>query len=119
MVHPSVPAIIVTPICPHSLSFRPIIVPAGVELKMQLSSDSRSSSAWCSFDGRNRQELRRGEVLRVTCSIYPVPSVCADDQIGDWFSSLAECLHWNQRQNQQPLEHNGGVEDDEESLHSA
>lgn len=31
---PSVPAIMVTPICPHSLSFRPIVVPAGVELKV-------------------------------------------------------------------------------------
>ena len=34
MVHPSVPGIILTPICPHSLSFRPIVVPAGVELKV-------------------------------------------------------------------------------------
>lgn len=34
MVHPSVPCIMVTPICPHSLSFRPIVVPAGVELKV-------------------------------------------------------------------------------------
>lgn len=36
MIHPSVPAIMVTPICPHSLSFRPIVVPAGVELKVCL-----------------------------------------------------------------------------------
>ena len=36
MIHPSVPAIMVTPICPHSLSFRPIVVPAGVELKVRL-----------------------------------------------------------------------------------
>lgn len=34
MIHPSVPAVMVTPICPHSLSFRPIVVPAGVELKV-------------------------------------------------------------------------------------
>lgn len=34
MIHPSVPAIMITPICPHSLSFRPIVVPAGVELKV-------------------------------------------------------------------------------------
>uniref|UniRef100_H3BIP8 NAD(+) kinase n=1 Tax=Latimeria chalumnae TaxID=7897 RepID=H3BIP8_LATCH len=34
MIHPNVPAIMITPICPHSLSFRPIIVPAGVELKV-------------------------------------------------------------------------------------
>ena len=36
MIHPSVPAIMVTPICPHSLSFRPIVVPAGVELKVRI-----------------------------------------------------------------------------------
>ena len=36
MIHPSVPAIMVTPICPHSLSFRPIVVPAGVELKVSV-----------------------------------------------------------------------------------
>ncbi|CAM9124389.1 unnamed protein product, partial [Lampetra planeri] len=27
MIHPNVPAIMITPICPHSLSFRPIVVP--------------------------------------------------------------------------------------------
>lgn len=35
MVHPNVPAILITPICPHTLSFRPIVVPAGVELKVR------------------------------------------------------------------------------------
>lgn len=60
MIHPSVPAIMVTPICPHSLSFRPIVVPAGVELKISVSPDSRNTS-WVSFDGRNRQELRHGD----------------------------------------------------------
>lgn len=35
MVHPSVAAILVTPVCPHSLSFRPIILPAGVEVKVR------------------------------------------------------------------------------------
>lgn len=34
MVHPSVPAVMITPICPHSLSFRPIVVPSGIELKV-------------------------------------------------------------------------------------
>lgn len=34
MIHPNVPCILITPICPHSLSFRPIVVPAGVEIKV-------------------------------------------------------------------------------------
>uniref|UniRef100_A0A336KA94 NAD(+) kinase n=1 Tax=Culicoides sonorensis TaxID=179676 RepID=A0A336KA94_CULSO len=103
MIHPSVPAIMVTPICPHSLSFRPIVVPAGVELKISISPDSRNTS-WVSFDGRSRQELRHGDSLRVTTSIYPVPSICAQDQISDWFDSLAECLHWNVRKRQKCLD---------------
>ncbi|XP_074031938.1 NAD kinase isoform X2 [Leptinotarsa decemlineata] len=103
MIHPSVPAIMVTPICPHSLSFRPIVVPAGVELKISVSPDSRNTS-WVSFDGRNRQELAHGDSLRVTTSVYPVPSICAQDQITDWFDSLAECLHWNVRKKQKHLD---------------
>lgn len=52
MIHPNVPAIMITPICPHSLSFRPIVVPAGVELKVlvTLSWVSRiwiSLYTWC------------------------------------------------------------------------
>lgn len=102
MIHPSVPAVMVTPICPHSLSFRPIVVPAGVELKITVSPDSRNT-AWVSFDGRKRQELCHGDSLRVTTSIYPIPSICSQDQISDWFDSLAECLHWNVRKKQKAM----------------
>ncbi|XP_023937212.1 NAD kinase isoform X1 [Bicyclus anynana] len=103
MIHPSVPAIMVTPICPHSLSFRPIVVPAGVELKIALSPDARNAM-WVSFDGRNRQALQHGDSLYVTTSVYPVPSICAQDQISDWFDSLAECLHWNVRKKQKQID---------------
>eukprot|EP00096_Caligus_rogercresseyi_P002697 TRINITY_DN1493_c0_g1_i9.p1 TRINITY_DN1493_c0_g1~~TRINITY_DN1493_c0_g1_i9.p1 ORF type:complete len:348 (-),score=123.13 TRINITY_DN1493_c0_g1_i9:78-1121(-) len=109
MIHPSVPAIMVTPICPHSLSFRPIVLPAGVELKVRVSPSSRAS-AWMSFDGRGRRELAHGEALRVTTSVYPVPSICAKDQISDWFASLGECLQWNVRKKQRVFE---GPEEDE------
>jgi len=103
MIHPSVPAVMVTPICPHSLSFRPIVVPAGVDLKITVSPDSRNT-AWVSFDGRKRQELCHGDSLSVNTSIYPIPSICAQDQISDWFDSLAECLHWNVRKKQKHLD---------------
>lgn len=105
MVHPSVSSILITPICPHSLSFRPISVPAGVELKVMLSPEARNS-AWVSFDGRNRQELSHGDVLRVTTSVHPVPSISKNDQLQDWFESLADCLHWNVRQPQKSFASN-------------
>lgn len=102
MIHPNVPAIMVTPICPHSLSFRPIVVPAGVELMITLSPDARNT-AWVSFDGRKRQEIRHGDSIKITTSCYPVPSLCCHDLVYDWFDSLAQCLHWNIRKKQTHL----------------
>ncbi|KAH9490066.1 hypothetical protein Btru_035147 [Bulinus truncatus] len=103
MIHPSVPCILLTPICPHSLSFRPIVVPAGVEIKVMLSPDARGT-AMVSFDGRDRMEIHQGDSLRITTSNYPVPSICATDQIEDWFDGLANCLNWNIRHQQRPLQ---------------
>lgn len=102
MIHPNVPAIMVTPICPHSLSFRPIVVPAGVELMITLSPDARNN-VWVSFDGRRRQEIQHGDCIKITTSCYPVPSICCHDLVYDWFESLAQCLHWNVRKRQARL----------------
>lgn len=41
--------------------------------------------------------------IQITTSIYPVPCVNSENQIADWFVSLAECLHWNVRQRQRNL----------------
>ena len=41
--------------------------------------------------------------VRITTAQYPVPAVCAKDQIDDWFDRLAECLHWNVRKPQKEL----------------
>ncbi|XP_013382776.1 NAD kinase [Lingula anatina] len=102
MIHPQVPAIVITPVCPHSLSFRPIVVPAGVEVMVMISPDARNT-AWASFDGRSRQELQQGDTLRITTSTYPVPCICTKDPIGDWFDSLGKCLHWNVRKQQKHM----------------
>ncbi|XP_063091360.1 NAD kinase isoform X2 [Cavia porcellus] len=103
MIHPNVPAIMITPICPHSLSFRPIVVPAGVELKIMLSPEARNT-AWVSLDGRKRQEIRHGDSITITTSCYPLPSICVRDPVSDWFESLAQCLHWNVRKKQAHFE---------------
>ncbi|XP_061910498.1 NAD kinase isoform X1 [Entelurus aequoreus] len=102
MIHPNVPAIMITPICPHSLSFRPIVVPAGVELKIMLSREARNT-AWVSFDGRRRQEICHGDSITITTSCFPVPCICFRNPVNDWFESLAQCLHWNVRKQQNCL----------------
>eukprot|EP00158_Paraphelidium_tribonemae_P002411 Partr_v1_DN25340_c0_g1_i2_m22018 putative nad kinase len=52
IVHPAVPGVILTPICPMSLSFRPVILPADMRLLMRMSDTSRSSTAEVVIDGR-------------------------------------------------------------------
>lgn len=51
--HPENPVILVTAICAHTLSFRPIILPDTIVLRMGVPYDARTSS-WASFDGRER-----------------------------------------------------------------
>eukprot|EP00210_Caulerpa_lentillifera_P002614 g2501.t1 len=103
MVHPHVPAILVTPICPHSLTFRPVILPdyADVELKV---ADCSRGNGWVSFDGRDRQVIERGDRVRVRMSPHPVPTVTRVDQTSDWFGSLERCFGWNERPEQQPID---------------
>ncbi|KAH1215226.1 NAD kinase 2, chloroplastic [Glycine max] len=102
MVHPNVPCILFTPICPHSLSFRPVILPDSAQLELKIPEDARSN-AWVSFDGKRRQQLSRGDSVRISMSQHPLPTVNKFDQTGDWFSSLIRCLNWNERLDQKAL----------------
>ncbi|XP_030524309.1 NAD kinase 2, chloroplastic isoform X2 [Rhodamnia argentea] len=102
MVHPSVPCMLFTPICPHSLSFRPVILPDSARLELKIPEDARSN-AWVSFDGKRRQQLSRGDSVRISMSQHPLPTVNKCDQTGDWFRSLIRCLNWNERLDQRAL----------------
>ncbi|KAF9529280.1 ATP-NAD kinase-like domain-containing protein [Crepidotus variabilis] len=99
LVHPEIPAILITPICPHTLSFRPMLLPDTMELRICVPYNSRST-AWASFDGRGRVELKQGDHIKVTASKYPFPTVCADSQSTDWFNSISRTLKWNERERQ-------------------
>ncbi|CAO2152791.1 unnamed protein product [Urochloa humidicola] len=102
MVHPNVPCMLFTPICPHSLSFRPVILPDSARLELKIPDDARSN-AWVSFDGKRRQQLSRGDSVRISMSQHPLPTVNKSDQTGDWFRSLIRCLNWNERLDQKAL----------------
>lgn len=102
MVHPNVPCMLFTPICPHSLSFRPVILPDSARLELKIPDDARSN-AWVSFDGKRRQQLSRGDSVQISMSQHPLPTVNKSDQTGDWFRSLIRCLNWNERLDQKAL----------------
>ncbi|WVZ01705.1 hypothetical protein V8G54_022511 [Vigna mungo] len=99
MVHPQVPGILFTPICPHSLSFRPMIFPEHVTLRVQVPFNSRSP-AWASFDGKDRKQLAPGDALVCSMAPWPVPTACLDDSTNDFLRSIHEGLHWNLRKTQ-------------------
>ncbi|XP_010545595.1 PREDICTED: NAD(H) kinase 1 isoform X2 [Tarenaya hassleriana] len=99
MVHPQVPGILFTPICPHSLSFRPLILPEHVTLRVQVPFNSRSS-AWVSFDGKDRKQLEPGDALVCSMAPWPVPTACQVDSTNDFLRSIHDGLHWNLRKTQ-------------------
>ncbi|KAF3452512.1 hypothetical protein FNV43_RR02945 [Rhamnella rubrinervis] len=99
MVHPQVPAILFTPICPHSLSFRPLILPEHVTIRVQVPFNSRSH-AWVSFDGKDRKQLAPGDALVCSMAPWPVPTACLVDSTNDFLRSIHEGLHWNLRKTQ-------------------
>lgn len=94
LVHPDIPAILLTPICPHTLSFRPMLLNDDMALKVAIPGSSRGG-AFVSFDGKGRVELGRGDEVVVRASQYPFPTVMG--QPLEWFDSISRTLRWNTR----------------------
>ncbi|KAF2087475.1 ATP-NAD kinase [Saccharata proteae CBS 121410] len=98
LVHPDIPAILLTPICPHTLSFRPMLLNDSMLLRVAIPRHSRAT-AYCAFDGKGRVELRQGDHVTIAASQYPFPTVLS--QHTEWFDSLSRTLRWNTRGAQQ------------------
>ena len=97
LTHPSIPGILLTPICPHTLSFRPMVLSDTLCLRICVPKNSRST-AYASFDGKGRVELRRGDEVRVEAGRYPFPTVVGQGGTGgEWFESVRRALRWNTR----------------------
>ena len=97
LTHPSIPGIILSPICPHTLSFRPMVLSDTLMLKVCIPKNSRST-AYASFDGKHRVELRRGDCVQVEAGRYPFPTVVGPHGAGgEWFDSVRKALRWNTR----------------------
>lgn len=99
IVYPSVPAILLTPVCAHSLSFRPMLLPDSAVLSCDVPLECRAS-AWVSFDGKHRQELHRGDRLRIRMSAFPLPTIQRKNHTEDWFDSLRASFMFNLRPRQ-------------------
>ncbi|CCJ28539.1 unnamed protein product [Pneumocystis jirovecii] len=97
LCHPDIPAILISPILgPHTLSFRPLLVHDSMILHVAVPYNARST-AWVSFDGRNRVEIKQGDYVTISASRFPFPIVHRSKQSSDWFTGLATRLGWNER----------------------
>jgi NAD+ kinase len=94
LVHPDIPAILLTPICPHTLSFRPMLLRDSMALRVAIPRASRAT-AYVAFDGKGRVELREGDYVTIAASQYPFPTVLSREM--EWIDSISRTLRWNTR----------------------
>lgn len=67
IIHPLVPSLLLTPICPRSLSFRPLILPWATPITLRLSQKNRGREVEVSIDGARREHgIGVGAELRVS-----------------------------------------------------
>ncbi|OBA20404.1 ATP-NAD kinase [Metschnikowia bicuspidata var. bicuspidata NRRL YB-4993] len=65
IAHPLVPCILLTPICPQSLSFRPLVLPATSHVMIRLLAGTRAERIKMSIDGIAQPDLRPGDEIHV------------------------------------------------------
>lgn len=110
LVHPDIPAILLTPICPHTLSFRPMVLSDTMLLRVTIPRNSRAT-AYCAFDGKGRVELKQGDHVTITASQYPFPTVVRSQT--EWFDSVSRTLRWNTRAaTQKGFDNSNAIEED-------
>jgi len=90
---PTVKAFVVTPVAPHSLTHRPLVVPDSVEIEILLHSEEEV--AYLSLDGQPGLDLRDGDRVRCRRSAHQVNLFRTGT---DFFQVLRTKLNWGERQ---------------------
>jgi len=91
LLHPSNPGWVLVPIAPHTLSNRPIVLPDGVEIAIELVS-GRDASA--NFDMQSLASLLHGDRITVRRSQHKVRFL--HPRGWTYFDTLRKKLHWNE-----------------------
>jgi len=91
ILHPSLNAIALVPICPHTLSNRPIVVDAMSTVEIVVC-DGQQTSAQLTFDGQTASALEPGDRVVIRRKDRPVRLIHPPDH--DYFATLRTKLHW-------------------------
>jgi NAD+ kinase len=90
---PDVDAMVVTPICPHLLTLRPIVVRGDASLTVRVM--GVPNSALLTVDGQQAVELLRSDEIRCHRSSHKVNLVRLSE--GSFFEALRSKLSWGER----------------------
>ena len=89
----------ITPLAPHSLSFRPLIVPTTAKVTVKPSPESRIK-AWVALDGATRFELDSNDAIQIDAQQDSSISMVTrqdDNLVGRWNDRIHEKLGWNSK----------------------
>lgn len=92
VVVPELPAILVTPICPHSLAMRAVVLSAETHVTVEVEAVGRNRQAVAAVDGRVYLDLEPGATLEIQRASQPM--VLARLPATSFFDSLRGKLRW-------------------------
>jgi len=90
IVHPAVDAIILTPIAPHTLTHRPVVIPASSEVHVRPIIEG--NDVFVTFDGQAGYALQPGDLVSVRRAARPLRIVKSATRT--YFEILREKLKW-------------------------
>ncbi|MCX7957740.1 MAG: NAD(+)/NADH kinase [Deltaproteobacteria bacterium] len=93
ILHPETEGVIINAVSPHMLSFRPIILPAGVKIKVRIS--KAIGPLYASFDGQRGIELLSMDEIKIEKSNFPVKVV--QSRRRDFFDIIRTKLKWGEK----------------------
>jgi len=94
IVQPTIDALVLTPIAPHMLTNRPIVIPATSLVRVQPQMTERDE-LYVTFDGQAGYELRAGDEIRIRCAERRVRLLRPSSR--SYFDVLRQKLKWNER----------------------
>lgn len=91
IVHPSVDALVLTPIAPHTLTHRPLVLPASVALTLRPRIDAHADVI-VTFDGQYGVRLSPGDLVHIRRAPRPLRLLRTSSRT--YFEVLREKLKW-------------------------
>jgi NAD+ kinase len=91
VIHPEVPSIIISPICPFTLTNRPLIVPDSIEIKLKL--EKGASDLMLTFDGQEGLDITDKDTIIVRKGPHPLSMIALPGR--RYFNVLKAKLRWS------------------------